>query len=110
MQQNSHNHCLHYEQTTCRLQGEIIFSSVSQIYQQELESFVEWLKQQQTNELLLDLQSVSKHDSAGLALIMELYCQSEKQQKSLKIIRMPEQLLHLAQLSEVDQLLNIEKE
>jgi len=56
----------------------------------------------------LDLSAVGKADSAGLALLIEWVSWTRAGNGSLRFTHMPEQLLAIAKLSEVDELLTAE--
>lgn len=53
----------------------------------------------------LDLSGVTRGDSAGLALLLEWVTWARKNARELQFNRVPEQLLAIAQISEVDDLL-----
>jgi phospholipid transport system transporter-binding protein len=60
---------------------------------------------QSGGEVTLDLSRLERSDSAGLALLMSWLRQARKNQSRLKFQQIPEQLLRLARVSAVDQLL-----
>jgi phospholipid transport system transporter-binding protein len=56
-------------------------------------------------ELLIDLQAVSHTDSAGIALLIEWVRQAKKKNKTLQFLNVPAQMLAIAQVSGLDQIL-----
>ena len=56
-------------------------------------------------QLSLDLSDVKKVDTAGLAWILKVIAQAEQAGQSVKLNEVPPQLLNLAQISGVEQLL-----
>lgn len=56
-------------------------------------------------ELMLDLAEVSSVDTAGMAFILELLAHYEAKSTEVKISYLPEQLIALAQISNVLELL-----
>lgn len=53
----------------------------------------------------LDLSGVTRGDSAGLALLLELVTWARNNARELQFLHLPEQLLAIAQISEVEDLL-----
>ncbi len=60
---------------------------------------------QSTGEVLLDLSRLERSDSAGLALLVNWLRQARHKQCKLSFRQVPEQLMRLARVSAVDQLL-----
>ena len=58
-------------------------------------------------EILIDLQGVERADSAGLALLIEWQRLAGQQQKSIRFCNIPAQMLAIARLSGVDELLSL---
>lgn len=69
------------------------------------------LKQQalqgRDGEIHIDLQGVQRADSAGVALLVEWQRQAGRQQQSIHFHNVPTQMLAIAQLSGVDELLSL---
>ena len=60
---------------------------------------------QSESKVLLDLSQLERSDSAGLALLMSWLRQARYKRCELRFQQVPEQLLRLARVSAVDQLL-----
>jgi len=82
------------------LSGDLIFSTSAIIYKENLSVF-----QNATKQINLSLEDVQHVDSSGLALIVEWFRITKKNQQRLKIKNIPDQMLALAKLSSVDELL-----
>jgi phospholipid transport system transporter-binding protein len=83
-----------------RLQAELNFATVTRLRAIGLALFA-----RETGALVIDLSGVSDVDSAGLALLVAWLAWAETRHRSLRYEQLPEPLLALAHLSEVDQLL-----
>ena len=59
--------------------------------------------------LTVDLSGVSKADSAGLALLVEWIGQARKDQISFSFANVPQQILAMAELCDLDEVLPLEK-
>lgn len=81
------------------LQGELTFDTVAQLWEGR-----DALLAQGTN-LTLDLQAVTRADSAGLALLIGLLRKAQQDGKSLKFSNVPAKLMAIAGVSGVAQLL-----
>lgn len=77
------------------LQGELTFDTVAALWQGS-----DALLAQGTN-LVVDLQGVTRADSAGLALLVGLLRKAQQNGKSLKFTHIPEKLLAIAGVSGV---------
>ena len=60
-----------------------------------------------SNDLNVDLSGVSRADSAGLALLIEWQRQAQGQNRSICFHNIPSQMLAIARLSGVDDLLSL---
>jgi len=83
------------------LNGDLIFSDVAKIYEENLSIF-----KNASAQLNISLAGVQHADSSGLALIVEWYRMTKKNHQLLKITNMPTQMRDLAKLSSIDELLN----
>lgn len=81
------------------LAGELSFNTVPDI----ASGFDEMIND--TDELILDLQGVTRTDSAGLALLMEWMRIAHHRHKRIVLRNMPAQMLAVAKVSELDQIL-----
>ncbi len=86
--------------TEFNLKGDLIFSTTATIYKQSLSLF-----NKNTDKISINLSAVEHSDSSGLALIVEWYRLAKKNNQSIRIMNMPEQMCDLAKLSSVDELL-----
>jgi len=57
--------------------------------------------------LVFDLAEVGKVDSAGLALLIEWMCMAEKSGQSISFQHLPKQLIDIAQVSGLDEVLPV---
>lgn len=64
-----------------------------------------WLSNSTTQDCLLDLGSVTYSNSAGIALLLSWLRAARKYKKNLRIISLPDNILTLAQVSGLDELL-----
>jgi len=62
---------------------------------------------QLSGEVSVDLSGVSRADSAGLALLIELQRLSRQQQCAIRFLHLPEQLRQILHLSELDDILPV---
>lgn len=81
------------------LKGVLDFQTVPMIWQHGLNLFSE------APSLVLDLQQVSRSDSAGLALLIEWMRFARSQNKPISYINMPSQMLAIARASSLDSIL-----
>lgn len=77
------------------LQGELTFDTVARLWEN---SDVLLAK---GTDLVIDLQGITRADSAGLALLMGLLRKAHQRGKSLKFANVPEKLLAIARVSGV---------
>ena len=61
----------------------------------------------QSSNLVINLNAVSRSDSAGVALLIEWMRQAKKHNKTIRFTNMPEQMHEIAMVSGVDKLLAI---
>jgi len=85
------------------LEGVLDFQSVPGIWQQGLALFAE------APSLVLDLQQVSRSDSAGLALLIEWMRFARSHNKPISFINMPSQMLAIARVSSLDNILPLSR-
>ncbi len=60
-------------------------------------------------DVLVDLQGVTRSDSAGLALLIEWMRAAKRQQKSIQFLNIPPQMLDIARVSSLDQVLPLNR-
>lgn len=63
----------------------------------------------QGNEIQIDLQGVSRADSAGLALLVEWMRNAQTLGKSIRFLNIPQQMLAIARVSSLDQVLPLSR-
>jgi phospholipid transport system transporter-binding protein len=61
----------------------------------------------QSRDLAIDLNAVSRSDSAGVALLIEWMRQAKKNSKTIRFNNIPEQMHEIAMVSGVDKMLAI---
>jgi phospholipid transport system transporter-binding protein len=84
-----------------RVSGELSFKTVPALVLESQDYF------KNGNGLDVDLAGVSRADSAGVALLIEWQRQAQKQKKSISFYNIPSQMLAIARLSGVDELLSL---
>ena len=84
------------------LQGELGFSSVSAVLEH---AGVNMLAKKQ---LTVDLRDVTRADSAGLALLVEWLRESELAGNSIEFVNVPAQLLSIARVCGLDDILSLD--
>ena len=83
------------------LQGELGFASVPSVLQH---AGVNMLGKQQ---ITVDLKGVTRADSAGLALLVEWLRESELDGNSIKFVNVPAQLLSIARVCGLEDILSL---
>lgn len=90
------------EDGTVRLNGELTFESVPQLYR-EMERRLPSSGPVRT----IDLQGVTTADSAGLALLLEWQARQRRRGREMAILNAPPNLVRLAGLCEAIDMLNL---
>jgi len=62
------------------------------------------------NDLDIDLSQVERSDSAGLALLVECLRQAHQSGKTLRFFNIPAQMLAIARVSSLDQILPLQRD
>ncbi len=83
------------------LSGELSIATVPELLSQQA------LQGHDGEEIHIDLQGVQRADSAGVALLIEWQRQAGRQQKRICFHNTPAQMLAIARLSGVDELLSL---
>lgn len=81
------------------ISGDLTFETVSTLR----ERGVELLGRE--GDVTLDLNAVTRADSAGLALMIEWLKQAKRRDATLQVVNMPEQMLAIARMSKLDEVL-----
>lgn len=81
------------------LRGEVTFSTVPDIWGRSRELF------DASAEMVVDLRDVERADSAGLALLVEWMRAARRRQTAVRFVNMPAQMLAIARVSSLDQIL-----
>ena len=84
-----------------RVSGELNFKNVPALVSMSQDYF------KNVNDLEVDLADVNRADSAGVALLIDWQRQAQKQKKSISFFNIPSQMLAIARLSGVDELLSL---
>jgi phospholipid transport system transporter-binding protein len=83
------------------LRGELGFNTVSPLLKHSDEMF------EDGNPITVDLDGITRADSAGLSLLIEWWRQARSQGLEIRYINLPQQMLAMAHLAGVDALLPI---
>ncbi len=83
----------------CRLSGELGFSAVPRVWRDSERLFTG------SRHVLIDLGGVTRADSAGLALLISWIRIAEEKKISIKFKNIPGQLLAIARVSGVEEML-----
>lgn len=86
------------------VEGELTFLTVPDLQEQARELF------RAADSLDVDLKDVARSDSAGLALLIEWMREARRQDKTLRYLNMPTQMLAIARVSSLDQILPLARE
>jgi len=84
------------------LRGELGFATVTPLLNHSNTMFVDG-----ETDIVVDLAEISRADSAGLSLLIQWWRQALEQQRSISYIHLPDQMMAMAQLGGVDELLPI---
>jgi len=87
------------------IKGELNFNSVAELWLENKEN----LFNDPGNILAIDFSQLSRSDSSGLALLLEWYRESQQQGKKITFVNLPEQMLHMAEVCGLDNVLPIQK-
>ncbi len=81
------------------ISGDLTFETVSTLRERGVELLG------RDGDVILDLNAVTRADSAGLALMVEWLKQAKRRESSLQVVNMPEQMLAIARMSKLDEVL-----
>lgn len=87
-----------------RVEGELSFVTVPALQQQAAGLF------ESARELDVDLSGVERADSAGLALLIEWMREARRRDKALRLLNMPAQMLAIARVSSLDEILPLARD
>lgn len=82
-----------------KISGDLTFETVSGLRERGAEVL------QGDADVTLDLNEVTRADSAGLALMVEWLKQAKRKDASLQVVNMPDQMLAIARMSKLDSIL-----
>ena len=83
--------------------GELSFETVVRV-RGEAEPLLE-----RAAEIQIDLQGISRSDSAGLALLVEWMRAAKRRGKPIQFLNIPQQMLAIARVSSLDQVLPLSR-
>jgi phospholipid transport system transporter-binding protein len=83
-----------------KLAGDLVFGNVSDLLKEVGSRF------SADTAIRVDLSGVSRADSAGLALLVEWLRESERRDKSISFLNMPEQMRSIARVCGLDRILS----
>ncbi len=81
------------------ISGDLTFETVSGLRERGAEVL------RGDGDVTLDLDAVTRADSAGLALMVEWLKQAKRKDTSLQVVNMPDQMLAIARMSKLDSIL-----
>jgi len=84
------------------LKGELSFQTVPKFFSANRDIFKDADK-----DLHIDLDGISRADSAGIALLIEWQRQAQQQNLKISFYNIPSQLMAIARLSGVESILNL---
>jgi phospholipid transport system transporter-binding protein len=84
-----------------RIEGELGFKSVAGVLAKAKDLFAG------DGNTEIDLKGVTRADSAGLALLVEWLREAERAGKSISFVNVPVQLLSIARISGLDEILSL---
>ncbi len=85
------------------LKGQLNFDSVPLLWSQHHDD----LFADESQAIEIDFSSLERSDSSGLALLVEWYQSAEQQHKSITFVNLPAQMLDIAKVSGLEELLPI---
>lgn len=86
-----------------QLQGELSFATVPALWRHSLELL------SAEEQICVDLKQVQRSDSAGLALLVEWMRAAKRLGKPVQFLNMPQQMLDIARVSSLDQVLPLSR-
>ncbi|MBF0265999.1 MAG: hypothetical protein HQL46_12070 [Gammaproteobacteria bacterium] len=96
---------IHINENEFKLSGNLTTQTVGYLLKDETKKFVDCIKKESDNKLDINLQEIIKSDSSGIAFIIELIRLAHTYHKEIIFHNVPEQMLAIAKLSSVDELL-----
>ncbi|MEJ2688001.1 MAG: STAS domain-containing protein [Gammaproteobacteria bacterium] len=81
------------------LRGEVTFNTVPDVWERACRLFDD------SAEMIVDLGDVERADSAGLALLVEWMRAAKRRDTAIRFLNMPAQMLAIARVSSLDQIL-----
>lgn len=87
------------QDTTLVISGDLDFTNVMSIYEKSLPLTF------QCPELIFDFSSLKSTNSAGLTLLVEWIKLSKKQNKSIRFMHLPHEIISIAKAADIDGML-----
>jgi phospholipid transport system transporter-binding protein len=85
------------------LQGELSYATVTRLLGEARRLF------EQCAEIHIDLHAITRSDSAGLALLVECMRDAQRLGKPIQFLNIPQQMLDIARVSSLDQVLPLSR-
>ncbi|MFP5504930.1 MAG: lipid asymmetry maintenance protein MlaB [Gammaproteobacteria bacterium] len=85
------------------VEGELSFATVTRLVGEARRLF------EQAEEIRIDLQAITRADSAGLALLVECMRYAQRLGKPIQFLNIPTQMLAIARVSSLDQVLPLSR-
>jgi len=86
------------------VRGTVTFTTVPRLYEQSRSLF------RGDADMVVDLRGVERADSAGLALLVEWMREARRNERSVRFVNMPHQMLAIARVSSLDQVLPLSRD
>jgi len=100
----------HLQDNEFKLLGHLTYLTVANLLKKETQSFNNCIKNKSLKNIVINLKEVQNTDSSGIAFIVELIRLAHIYEKEIIFHHVPEQMLAIAKLSSVDELLINKKE
>jgi phospholipid transport system transporter-binding protein len=85
-----------------RIEGNLDYNTVKQLLDQDSSLF-----SQNSEHITIDLGGIDRTTSVGLALMLEWLRQARSKNKSIQFINVPEQILAMARISQLETILQL---
>ncbi len=84
-----------------QLKGDLSFASVPQLWEQNRSILFE----DDSSEMDINLSTLERSDSSGLAMLVEWYREAEQNNKKITFLNIPQQMYDIARVSGLDEIL-----
>ncbi len=84
-----------------QLKGDLSFASVPMLWEQNRTTLFE----DECSELDINLSTLERSDSSGLAMLIEWYREAEQSNKKITFLNLPQQMYDIARITGLDEIL-----